>query len=408
MPRPKSKRPAYRLYKPKDLAVVRIDGKDHYLGKYGSDESYERYHRLLAESLAGSVSTAAASSGDSFLPPPLTISELIWQYWLFAQAYYRKNDAPTSEQHCIRSALRPLRRLFGRTAVSDFGPKSLKLVHDDMIAAGLCRTTINKYVHRIKRMFAWAVEQELLDVRIYQSLATVRGLAKGRTDAIEPMPVRPVTLEQVDAVLAFLSPTLRAMVQFQRLTGCRPSEVCMLRSYDVDRTGPVWCYEPASHKTEHQDLGRRIFVGPAAQEILQPFLNDDPAAYCFSPRRSAGKNGGKLSANRRPGERYTSASYRPAICRACEVAFGMPDELRNVNNIVPAEERRRLDAEAVAWRKRHCWAPNQLRHLRATEIRTQFGLEASQTVLGHTTADTTQIYAERDWLLAERIAGATG
>ena len=25
--------PKYRHYKPKDLAVVRIDGKDHYLGK---------------------------------------------------------------------------------------------------------------------------------------------------------------------------------------------------------------------------------------------------------------------------------------------------------------------------------------------------------------------------------------
>ena len=40
-PRP----PKYRHYKPKGLAVVRIDGKDHYLGKFGSEQSHEKYRR---------------------------------------------------------------------------------------------------------------------------------------------------------------------------------------------------------------------------------------------------------------------------------------------------------------------------------------------------------------------------
>lgn len=44
--------PKYRHYKPKNLGVVRIDGKDHYLGPYDSPQSWERYHRLLAERLA--------------------------------------------------------------------------------------------------------------------------------------------------------------------------------------------------------------------------------------------------------------------------------------------------------------------------------------------------------------------
>jgi hypothetical protein len=49
MPRQPTQSPKYRHYLPKDLAVVRIDGHDHYLGKHGSPESWERYHRLLAE-----------------------------------------------------------------------------------------------------------------------------------------------------------------------------------------------------------------------------------------------------------------------------------------------------------------------------------------------------------------------
>ncbi len=112
--------------------------------------------------------------------------------------------------------------------------------------------------------------------------------------------------------------------------------------------------------------------------------------------------------NRQPGNRYTTASYRRAITRGCEIAFGMPTELRKIPKNASPEERARLKAEAARWRQRHCWAPNQLRHLRGTEIRGRFGLEASQTVLGHSRADTTELYAERDFALAEDVMGQFG
>jgi integrase len=50
------------------------------------------------------------------------------------------------------------------------------------------------------------------------------------------------------------------------------------------------------------------------------------------------------------------------------------------------------------------WNPNQLRHTLATEVRKRFGVEAAQVLLGHSRADVTQVYAERDLGLAERIA----
>ena len=53
MPKNRPRTPKYRHYKPKNLAVVRIAGHDHYLGKHGSPESYERYDRLIAEWLVG-------------------------------------------------------------------------------------------------------------------------------------------------------------------------------------------------------------------------------------------------------------------------------------------------------------------------------------------------------------------
>ncbi len=52
------------------------------------------------------------------------------------------------------------------------------------------------------------------------------------------------------------------------------------------------------------------------------------------------------------------------------------------------------------------WHPLQLRHLHATRVREQFGLEGAQVALGHARADVTQVYAERNFELAKRIAVA--
>jgi site-specific recombinase XerC len=54
------------------------------------------------------------------------------------------------------------------------------------------------------------------------------------------------------------------------------------------------------------------------------------------------------------------------------------------------------------------WTPNQLRHGFATAVRAEYGLEAAQVLLGHSRADVTQVYAERDMALALRVAGAVG
>ena len=46
---PSAKLPKYRHYKPKNLAVVRINGHDVYLGRFDSPESHEKYRRTIAE-----------------------------------------------------------------------------------------------------------------------------------------------------------------------------------------------------------------------------------------------------------------------------------------------------------------------------------------------------------------------
>ncbi len=70
--------PKYCHYKPKDLVVVRIDGRYHYFGKYDSPENWEKSHRILAGRHArGGVSPVSVGPDD--VGP--TDSELIREHW---------------------------------------------------------------------------------------------------------------------------------------------------------------------------------------------------------------------------------------------------------------------------------------------------------------------------------------
>ena len=389
--------PSYRHYKPKDLAVVRLAGRDHYLGKFNSPESWRRYHELIAAFLARGETAAAADPPPSAAPSRLPLKKLCLDYYEFTRGYYVRDGKPTSEVDCIRYALRRVLKLYGDVFADDFGPKALKEVREELIRDGQARTTVNSNISRIRRMFRWATENELLPVTVYQSLLAVSGLRKGRTNAPDAAPVLPVDDVAIEAALPHLAPPVAAMVRLQRLTGCRPAEICSLRPCDIDRSGDVWCYRPESHKTAHHGHERRIYLGPRCQEVLAPYLDRAPDAFCFSPAEakamlnaqkrkkrkspltpSQAARRPKATPKRAPGDHYTSCSYRRAVERACEKA------------------------------KITTWHPNQLRHARATELRKQFGLESAQVVLGHSEATVTQIYAERNFGLAERLMREMG
>jgi len=374
--------------------VVTLAGKDHYLGPHGSPESRQAYERLVAEWLASRQRPPEPVAGL----PDLTINELLLAYWDHVRSYYVKDGKPTSEPDTIRQALRPVRELYGDTRAVDFGPLALKAVRGAMIDRGWCRSFINNQVNRVKKLFAWAAAEELLPLATYQALTTVPGLQKGRSEAREKPPVRPVPQEHVEAVLPRVSPTVATMIRVQQLAGMRPQEVILMRAVDIDRTDPAcWAYRPHRYKSEHRDRDRVIFLGPRCQELLRPYLDYDPAGYLFSPRRAEAQRRAELGARRKrpltpaqrarrpkadpkraPGDLYDDGAYRKAIRRECK-RLGIP-----------------------------IWFPHQLRHNAASEIRRKYGLEASQAVLGHSELGTTQIYAEVDRTAARRIMGEVG
>jgi hypothetical protein len=199
----------------------------------------------------------------------------------------------------------------------------------------------------------------------------------------------------------------------------------------------VWLYRPGSdrgphgtHKNAYRGHQRVILIGPKGQEVLRPWLRLNLQEYLFQPREAVAEfraelrkkrktkvwpsqqNGRKRRPKRQPGEHYTIVSYAHAIYRACDLAFSPPAPLARQSDETKQEWAARLTAEQKvelhAWRKRHRWHPNQLRHAKATEIRREAGLDAARAVLGHRSPAVTEVYAELDTAKAAEVMGRLG
>jgi integrase len=447
MARPKNPVPAYKHHKPTNSARCWIDGRWVPLGRFNSPESKAEYERICAIHRVGSSSSAITNR----LAEP-SINEVLLAFWTFAEKHYRKpTGEPTTELNEYGYALRPLRELFGTTRAAAFGPLALQTVRNRMIELGWCRTRVNKQVGRVRRAFRWAASQELIPATTVHALSTMSGLQRGRCDAHDTEAVTPADPAAVEAVLPFLTPTVKVMVQLQRFSGCRPSEVRLMRAGDLDCSRDPWMYRPSIHKMAYLGRDRTIPLGPRAKTVLEEFLRDG---------RPIPNGVGMLD--------VTKAPARIAMAKAYHVA-GRLDEAKMLRDLAcpivivtgrvlhpewflfsPAQAREERFAAMRAERKskvqpsqqcrrkraveleRHvgdvftgdgyastirracvragvaAWKPNQLRHLRATEIRAMYGLEAAQVVLGHAKADVTQHYAERDQSLAAKVAAEIG
>ncbi len=243
---------------------------------------------------------------------------------------------------------------------------------------------------------------------VHAALKAVEGLRRGQ--ARETKPIKPVADDVVNAVKPFVSRQVWGMIQVQRLTGMRPGEICILRTCDLVTMGEAWEYRPSTHKTAYRGKARVIFIGPAAQEVLRPWLRpDDDHAFLFQPvaaeaeRRAGMRTKRKtkvqpsqqcrkqIRPKRTPGDRYTTGSYRQAVAKGCNKAFPCPK-----------------GQDPAAWRKAHQWHPHQLRHSVATRIRKEFGLDHARVVLGHTSPAVTETYAEIDMAKAAEVMHKIG
>jgi integrase len=141
-----------------------------------------------------------------------------------------------------------------------------------------------------------------------------------------------------------------------------------------------------------------VFIGAKGQQILLPYLLRAADAYCFSPREAESK---RRAATHEARKTPLSCGNRPGTNRKAKPRR-TPGEKYDRNSYGRAIRRAAVTAGIGAW------SPHRLRHTFATEVRKSYGLEAVQVCLGHSKADVSQIYAERDYALAARVAREVG
>ncbi|QDT34081.1 tyrosine-type recombinase/integrase [Thalassoglobus polymorphus] len=346
-------------HKASDRAYVKINGQRIYLGKWNSQEADDAYDRQILK---------WRKAKDSSQELTTTVGELCLAFMEHAEEFYRDDAGnQTGEANNYRYALRPLIKLFRNVKCYQFGPSKLIEVRDELAAVHV-RQQVNNNLARIKRVFKWGVSQELIPVSVFAALQTVEGLKRSRSKAKESQPVLPVPIDDFNKTLPYLTEPLSRMVQFQILTGARPSEARLLKVGDINTEGEVWLYKPNSHKNKWRGKARIICIGPKAQAVIMPFVEDavSGAQYVFTPSDSSNQP-------------YSLHGMISSISKACRKA------------------------------KVESWSPGRLRHNAATSINQAFGdLDASRVVLGHAEKTTTEIYAERDIQKAIEIAKQIG
>ena len=147
--------------------------------------------------------------------------------------------------------------------------------------------------------------------------------------------------------------------------------------------------------------------------LLRPFLSREPDAFLFSPREAEEWRNEQRAVRRDPN--------RKTKVYPCELRAREKRRQTAKKRVSKRPKRDRYDTPgyrraveyAIAKAKRagvmipH-WHPHQLRHTRATEVRRRYGVEAAQVALCHARADVTEIYAERNFGLAAKIAKEIG
>ena len=306
-------------------------------------------------------------------PSGPTVAELIL-------AYMPTATADRSHFHSIRTALRIMAERYGETSAADFGPLALKDCRQQMVAADLARTYVNKLTGYIVRLFKWAVANEILPESTASRLTYVQPLKRG--EARETIAREEVPDVEILKTLPHLLPTIRDMVVLQRISGMRPSELFrMTLAQFVQRTPSAWIYCPFYHKTSIHNKTRVIGFGIYEIAILQRHAKgkgpDDPL---FSPRDTRREIAEKFGTDRAPGNPNVSATYcKDSYCK------NITKTIKRVN------ESLRRDGAPESEFIQH-WTPYQLRHATATFLSLLLDPEAAATALGHATTQTTQRY----------------
>ena len=189
--------PAYVHHRASGQARVRIDGKDHYLGPYGSPESHICYDELIADLLERRKSDAGKANGSTKL------NAVLAAWWTECKLRYAHNGKGRhGNAVCWRPTIRMLREALGNESPKTLTPKRLRILIEDTAKEKDWSLRYSRDVlSRVKAIYKWAAAEELIDLLTYQQLEVVT-IRRGR----ETEPLGPVSDELVEKTLPRRNP----------------------------------------------------------------------------------------------------------------------------------------------------------------------------------------------------------
>jgi integrase len=331
----------------------------------------------------------------------LTIAELMDLYLNHCRRRYTKFGRQTTSYDRVRFVLGlAIAAGLGPIPLSHFGPIALDAFRVWLArhpSQRWSRSTISIYAQLLVGMIKFANAQQITTPAHVASFASMEPLRRGRSltdDGVvlrDSQPVNPVSDEDLERVLPHCRQPIDDMIRLQQLAAMRPGEIVSLRRRDLRPSPRPGCLEYVVredvNKMSHHDRERVVILGPRAVQIVNRWAEGKKQGYIFDPRQALeierarrkkisighAADPDQLAARarqaridgvppRRVGDRYTVASYRRAIERACARA-----------GITP-------------------FSPNQIRHTACTEVASSVGVAIAQQILGHADIRTTMRY----------------
>ena len=356
MPRPRNLIPKFSIDR-SGRAFCKIGGRFVSLGRGDNPSSRLRYAEVLQN-----LSKGLPAISDRGGPPSvgLSVNEVCLAFMLHAQVEYvdASSGKPSKEYDCYKSAVKPLRELFGDLPAESFGPNALRTVREQYIANGWTRSFIGKSVSRIRHIWKWAVSREMISATTLEALRALEPLKRGKSEAVESKRRLAIPQADIDAVRRRLRKRNRDVLDLLILSGSRPSELLSVTPSMIDRSGEVWVVKLAQHKNAHRGHARTLYFGKNAQAIMLPYLETAGAEDRLLPVRPE--------------------TFRSTIRDACKRAKVTP------------------------------FVPYNCRHTAITRVRDELGIEAAQAIGGHARPDMTAHYAAKMDLLAKKAAKELG
>lgn len=367
-------------------ARVFVNGKPHYLGKFGTPEADEAYRSFVARH--------AANPNAPAIGPSSILTHLIGDF-------LKSPDSPDSPEkkrqvaflinHLGELALRQvehvtaqdLKALFKAKAEETRPVKGKPTEREPRYG----KTTLRLWLANLKRVYLWAIESQRVGGAVVAPILAIRKLPIQA--ARDERDVEPVPREHVEATLPKLTPTVAAMVRLQLLTGMRPSDLFNMTGSEIYRGGThkfggvvrdldkegVWVYCRAKHKTARYGHARVIVLGDEERAIIEPRLNRAANVPLFTPEESLAESyrrtkldGGRRRAGARPyNQKFTRQAYAKAVERAA------------VKASVPH------------------WSPYQIRHTVSVETQAEYDLDTARAKLGQKNLSVAARYAGHDF-----------